>query len=174
MREMKIKIHEIGPEGLHLSLPFSEAWWKQAMASLQMDLAASGAGADVTVTELGSGYLVRGQIHGGAQVPCARCLEPAQIDLSMPILTTFTRGADEPEAIDDEDEDVDYSTFEGDEIDLGELFREQMLLAVPMTPLCREDCKGLCPQCGQDRNQGSCTCTQPTDPRWESLKGLKA
>jgi uncharacterized protein len=47
------------------------------------------------------------------------------------------------------------------------------VLAVPFAPLCREDCKGLCPQCGIDRNTGTCSCEPPIDPRLAALKGLK-
>ena len=72
------------------------------------------------------------------------------------------------------DDDVDFAPFEGDEIDLGELFREQILLAIPMTPLCREECKGLCPVCGADLNAGECSCERgEIDPRWSALADLK-
>ena len=58
-------------------------------------------------------------------------------------------------------------------IDLEPVFREQFVLAVPYAPLCTEDCKGLCPQCGIDRNTASCSCEPPIDPRLAPLKGLK-
>ena len=53
------------------------------------------------------------------------------------------------------------------------MLREQFVLAVPFAPLCREDCKGLCPQCGIDLNTGTCACEKPVDPRLAALKGLK-
>ena len=71
------------------------------------------------------------------------------------------------------EEDLDVFPFDGERIDLEPLFREQFVLAVPYAPLCREDCKGLCPQCGIDRNTGTCTCEKPIDPRLAALKGLK-
>jgi uncharacterized protein len=71
------------------------------------------------------------------------------------------------------DEDLDTFAFDGEKIDLEPVFREQFVLAVPFAPLCREDCKGLCPQCGIDRNSGTCSCEKPIDPRLAALKGLK-
>jgi len=69
--------------------------------------------------------------------------------------------------------DLDLFPFDGEKIDLEPLFREQFVLAIPYAPLCREDCKGLCPQCGIDRNTGTCSCEKPIDPRLAALKGLK-
>lgn len=72
-----------------------------------------------------------------------------------------------------QDEDLDTSYYRDDQIDLNELLREQFYLELPMKPLCREDCKGLCPQCGTNRNTGTCTCTTEwEDPRLAALKGL--
>jgi uncharacterized protein len=69
--------------------------------------------------------------------------------------------------------DLDVFPFDGEKVDLEPLFREQFVLAVPFAPLCREDCAGLCPQCGIDRNTGTCSCEKPIDPRLAALKGLK-
>ncbi len=63
--------------------------------------------------------------------------------------------------------------YQGEEVDLEPLLREQILLAVPFAPLCSESCRGLCPVCGIDRNTGTCTCEAvPPDPRWSALKNL--
>jgi len=70
-------------------------------------------------------------------------------------------------------EDLDLFAYDGEKIDLEPLLREQFVLAVPYAPLCSEDCKGLCPQCGIDRNTSSCNCEKPIDPRLAALKGLK-
>lgn len=71
------------------------------------------------------------------------------------------------------DEELDLYSYEGESIDLEPLLREQLILAVPFAPLCREECKGLCPQCGIDRNQERCTCTPPIDPRLAALRDIK-
>jgi uncharacterized protein len=65
------------------------------------------------------------------------------------------------------------SVFDGSAIDVDEIVKEQILLAVPTRMLCREDCKGICPECGADRNTGECNCvTNDIDPRWAALKKL--
>lgn len=62
----------------------------------------------------------------------------------------------------------------GDQIDLAPIVREYVLLELPEAPLCREDCAGICPQCGADRNQSPCACdTEVQDPRWSALEGLQ-
>jgi len=70
-------------------------------------------------------------------------------------------------------EDLDVFPYDGEKIDLEPLLREQFVLAIPFAPLCSEECKGLCPQCGIDRNSGTCNCEKPIDPRLAALKGLK-
>lgn len=89
-------------------------------------------------------------------------------------------GAEAPAAGDVElgmelaEDDLDLYGYEDEEVDLTPLFRDQVVLAVPFAPLCREDCKGLCPQCGADRNQETCDCKPPLDPRWAALQNIKS
>ena len=69
--------------------------------------------------------------------------------------------------------EMSVSVFDGDAIDVDEIVKEQVLLAVPTRMLCREDCKGICPECGTDRNTGDCNCVaNDIDPRWAALKNL--
>jgi uncharacterized protein len=70
-------------------------------------------------------------------------------------------------------DDLDVFPYTGDVIDLEPLVREQFVLSIPYAPLCKEDCRGLCPQCGIDRNVASCECAAPIDPRFAALQGLK-
>jgi len=170
---MLIKIHEIGPDGLSPSVPFEPAWVAGALAGMDVELFEGGA--NIRVEKVADNVFVRGTMHGEARVPCARCLVTASIDLSLPIHMTYARESEEvlDAEVEITDDDVDFSTYDGEEIDLGALFREQILLAIPMTPLCRPECKGLCSQCGKDLNEGPCTCARPTDPRFETLKGIK-
>ncbi len=73
-----------------------------------------------------------------------------------------------------EEDDLETSYYRDDQIDLNELMREQFYLALPMKPLCREDCKGLCAQCGTNLNTGTCDCAPVwEDPRLAALKALK-
>ena len=110
---------------------------------------------------------------------CSRCLEP----FTLPVNASFDLrylpqdAGSEPETEDEDggaggDDDVATTFYQDEEIDLGELLREQFYLVLPMKPLCHEACKGLCPQCGVNLNTDSCKCS----PRWEDprLSGLKA
>jgi uncharacterized protein len=72
-----------------------------------------------------------------------------------------------------EERDMSLSVFDGDAIDIDELVVEQLLLALPSRILCQEDCKGLCPVCGNNRNLKECSCeSAEVDPRWGALKEL--
>ena len=99
---------------------------------------------------------------------------PVDVPLELLFLPagTDTSAADTDEAEIGE-EDLGVSFYRDDEIDLGEVMREQFYLAVPMKPLCREDCRGLCPVCGINRNRETCSCqTDWVDPRLEPLRKL--
>jgi uncharacterized metal-binding protein YceD (DUF177 family) len=71
------------------------------------------------------------------------------------------------------EDDLDVFPYTGDVVDLEPLIREQFVLAIPFAPLCKEDCLGLCPQCGADKNVAPCSCEKPVDPRFAALQGLK-
>lgn len=123
------------------------------------------------------GVLVSGQLHTEVELTCSRCLESfsTAIDFTLeeefrPIVDIST-GAKLPK-VDGEDE---ATLIDGQHIvDLLEVMRQDVLLALPSSPLCRPDCAGLCPQCGQNLNEGFCTCEQPLgDPRWEALRTLR-
>jgi uncharacterized protein len=71
-------------------------------------------------------------------------------------------------------DDLGLTEYSGDEIDLGQMMREQFYLALPMKPLCRQDCQGLCPVCGKNRNRETCSCESTwVDPRFEVLRNFK-
>ena len=107
---------------------------------------------------------------------CGRCLEPFAFPLERAFdLRYFPEGisdtGSEPDEVELDDEDVALSFYRDDAIDLRELMREQFYLALPMKPLCRPSCQGMCPQCGANRNTETCDC----EIRWEDprLAGLK-
>lgn len=129
----------------------------------------------------GDSVFVRGPLRGWIEVACGRCVEPVRVAIDEDVTATFRPRQFVPEDVagsgDDEveltEDDLDLYPYEGDEIDLAPLLREQIILAVPYAPLCREDCKGLCPQCGVERNVISCQCEAPLDPRLASLRDIK-
>jgi DUF177 domain-containing protein len=116
-----------------------------------------------------------GRLAATLEVPCGRCLEPFKVPvdaaLDLMFLPAGTNAGDDDQINDD---DLGVSFYEGEIIDLGELMREQFYLAVPMKPLCRDECKGLCPICGINRNREVCSCqTDWVDPRLEPLRKLR-
>lgn len=120
-------------------------------------------------------FRIEGGVRTVLELPCSRCLEPyrlpvdASLDLRYLPVSERSSGDDAEVA----EEDVDVSFYQDDQIDLSELVREQCYLALPMKPLCREECRGLCPQCGVNRNTGTCDCEPGwEDPRLAPLKGL--
>jgi DUF177 domain-containing protein len=120
---------------------------------------------------------VNGDLSARVEAACARCLEPViqnvsrKFDLLYRPLGTDA-GPDERSVAAAESE---VSYYQGDGILLEDMVREQVLLAVPLKMLCREDCQGLCPQCGKNLNSGSCSCAEPVeDVRWAALKDIRS
>jgi uncharacterized protein len=119
---------------------------------------------------------VRGELRVQLAGECDRCLAAVPMSLQLPLSLLFlneknVEGDEEQELNDDE---VETSTFAGAGVDLVEVLREQVLLALPMHWLCREDCKGLCPVCGSNRNTQPCSCVLPVeDDRWSGLQALR-
>ena len=119
---------------------------------------------------------VVGEMSTRVEVACARCLEPVQRDVERTFdLLYRPLGTDAGRAeisVTKAEAEIGYYTGEG--VLLEDILREQLLLEVPIKVVCREDCKGLCLHCGQNRNQGSCDCVeQAVDPRWDALRGLR-
>lgn len=118
---------------------------------------------------------LRGRVRATIHVECSRCLEPLPVPVDGQFDLLYLPESAAPEGPEQElaDEDVDTAYYRDGIIDLAELVREQLYLALPMKPLCREDCRGLCPLCGTNLNTSTCDCA-PTwdDPRLAALKGL--
>ena len=120
---------------------------------------------------------VRGKIVTEVELLCDRCAAPSRAPLEVEFDTRFipqSKAAVETDNVRLLTEDLGLAAYEGDAVDLDELVREQILLALPSRTLCREDCKGLCQKCGADLNAGQCSCEQgETDPRWAALADFK-
>ena len=116
-----------------------------------------------------------GTVTTELELACSRCLDPFRLPVAAPFdlryLPLSAVSTDVEREVDDEDLETSY--YENDAIDLNELLREQFYLALPMKPLCQDDCRGLCPQCGTNLNTGSCDCAPVwEDPRLAPLKNL--
>ncbi len=119
---------------------------------------------------------LQGEISAAVELECTRCLTPIKDSLEIPFEVIFVTPENFTEAKEAQlnSSDLEISIFEGDRIDLSEVVREQILLAVPSQILCSEDCKGLCQKCGANRNLIDCNCEEKEiDPRWAKLKELK-
>ena len=122
-----------------------------------------------------------GRVKATLELECGRCLDPFTIQVDAPFDMLYLPVGTLPaaKAVDGEDEtaieedDLGVAYYKDDQIDLGELMREQFYLALPMKPLCRPDCRGLCSICGKNRNRELCACEPKwTDPRMAELKKL--
>jgi len=119
---------------------------------------------------------LRGHLSVELETACDRCLEPAKVPVDSDF-DLFYRPLEKVEThgeIHLEEGEIDISFYEGDGLALRDALREFVLLSIPMRTVCREDCLGLCPVCGENRNLKACGCTVETrDERWAGLKGLE-
>jgi uncharacterized protein len=119
---------------------------------------------------------VKGQLTTTVEADCDRCLTPARFELDAPFdlfyqPSSIVEGSDEI-AIDEGEAEIGF--YEGAGIELDEILQEQVVLMLPMHHLCSEDCKGICPVCGKNRNESDCHCAiKPADDRWSGLKQFK-
>ena len=124
----------------------------------------------------GNEVFVNGHVEARATVECDRCLQPVEAAVNADFALEYITGSEYESSGTAEltEAEMSVSVFDGDGIDVDEIVKEQIVLAVPTRMLCREDCKGICPECGTDRNTGDCNCaTSDIDPRWAALKNLK-
>jgi uncharacterized protein len=127
---------------------------------------------DLTARSVGEGVFVRGKVSGKVKMPCRRCLAETEHALDETVDFLFD------EIRSDEEEEMEGEVYplpeRGDELDLTDAVREQVLLRVPQYVLCREECRGLCPRCGADMNEAPCGCgPEEEDSPWGALKTIK-
>lgn len=151
------------------------------------------------LTKHGVRFALRGHLTTTLELACSRCLEPYAVPVDATLDLTFVPAPEAPKPAveaatperkkkaprhghDDVEldgteiaaDDIGLSEYSGEEIDLGQMMREQFYLALPMKPLCQPDCQGLCPVCGKNRNRETCSCESTwVDPRFEALRNLK-
>jgi uncharacterized protein len=128
-----------------------------------------------TVSRIERGHALEARVSWSGRLECSRCLAPYPFEAqeSFTIVLSPRRPALEGEVA-LERTDLDVSFYDDPTISVVPIAEERVQMAIPMKPLCREDCRGLCPRCGQDKNVGTCTCTlEETDPRWDALRTLR-
>lgn len=125
-------------------------------------------------------YRLVGSVRSALELDCSRCLDAFALPVEqtfdlryLPASTGVTATDEHEEEIEVSDDDVSITFYRDEHIDLIELLREQFYLALPMKPLCKRDCQGICPQCGANRNHTTCDCNpQWEDPRMAGLRTL--
>lgn len=143
---------------IDLSLPASDL-------GIEDDRITGDIGVDLSATSNIDGVVVEGTITMPWRASCRRCLTVVVGTASIEVDEVYQ---------DEVGDDVDTFPIEGDQIDLVPAVREALLIELPDDVLCREDCAGICPVCGTDRNQGSCDCdTTVRDERWAALADLE-
>lgn len=133
---------------------------------------------DVTVSIVKEyGYIrVKGKVQTSTELGCSRCLTSFPFDIVSNFIIYFTKsaGQSDEDEVELSEEDLLSATYDGDEIDLNNEIAEQVLLEIPYKPLCMENCLGLCPTCGVDKNRTSCDCIEnQTTLAFSPLRGFK-
>ena len=119
---------------------------------------------------------LKGKLETSLEVACARCLDPVVLAVKRNFDLLYrplgTDAGHEELSVTDAEAEIGY--YQGEGLLLEDTLREQVLLAVPLKTVCREDCKGLCPHCGKNLNREQCSCVVPAeDPRWAALKDIR-
>lgn len=175
---LKVRLNEISDRGLDLAFAPADPRYAAILAEIAGGDGATG-NATVRLEEWPERVDVRGQVTAHFPQQCCRCLEPFTLTIERDVNQVLMKtGTAAPEAVPDQEielslRDLDRSELVGEEIDLGEILREELVLAMPSKPLCRDACKGICAGCGAELNSEPCTCVAQTDPRWDVLKQLK-
>jgi uncharacterized protein len=158
-----VPIERITWEGLDIPVSLDADWftpWLKEQPGLDFSLTEPITGT-VHLERHDDSILVRGQLQGELIYTCSRCLDafngPLEATFALLLKAGRPQVSDQDVELSAEELDEDY--FLDDELDLNALLREQILLALPLKPLCREECLGLCCQCGANLNRGHCSCT---------------
>ncbi|PTL82433.1 DUF177 domain-containing protein [Vitiosangium sp. GDMCC 1.1324] len=189
---MLVKIEEIRDEGLQVKKEMNLELLGAALEGSGFQ-ATEALAFSVSLRKVSGGVLLEGRFTSRVVAECKRCLTESKLELPVSftinlVPESLVRGED----VLDEDEqeekdrgqgesggsfalnDADEEVFDGKVIDLEPIIREQVLLALPMNAVCREECRGLCAQCGQNLNEKQCGCeTKFVDPRFAALKNIK-
>ncbi len=176
-KTLQISIKSIPETGKDLSLDLGREWfdrWRKEDPGLEFSQGAIGG--MVSLAKHGHDILVRGHLKGWLGLACGRCLEPFEAPLTadFDLLLVPAPAAEAPEEEELSAAELDLDFYAGETVDLEAVIREQIILMVPLKPLCREDCRGLCPICGANLNRETCSCkAEKSDSPFAELAKLK-
>lgn len=169
-----INLDEVSEEGLGIRMSESPAFFHFDVEDVSWRGPVEWAG---DLQRFGLDVICRGMAKARVVQSCSRCLREVEIDLEAE--TTFTFVPESPQGLEEEEvevesEDPDFYLYQEGRLNLRDPVRDSLIMALPLQPVCREDCKGLCSNCGADLNEGACGCSQEDyDPRWEALTQLR-
>ena len=173
---MRIPIDTIGSDGLEIDEVVGVSWLEKALGSGAPFIPAKDGRLILRLLRADEIVHVSGRAEVELEARCSRCLTPTPIVLDTPInVALFPKGREPEPATDGEvnTDDLGVATYEDEEVDLAAVVHDEVFLELPMVPLCRESCAGLCPTCGHDLNTGPCGCRPKADDRWQALKRIK-
>ena len=175
-QEMKIHIPKITDDGLELTFFHNGIWFQNLLPEGEEELFALDR-VDVVchVQKIKESIYIRGSLDTTVTTCCSRCLEEAFVPINSRFEYTLTPRRNESyEEQELSSEDMNVEHYDGETIDLDPIIMEQIFLHIPMRVVCSEECAGLCPYCGINRNHGKCACNEKiTDMRLSVLKDLK-
>ncbi|MCA9755126.1 MAG: DUF177 domain-containing protein [Candidatus Eisenbacteria bacterium] len=128
------------------------------------------------IYRIGDRMEIRGPVRTKVRQTCGRCLEPvvSEVEAEVRVFAEPPDSRDPREREEVREDDLGIVYHDGQSVDLTDEVRQVLLVEVPWHPTCREDCRGLCPRCGANRNGDGCACTEdPVDPRWRALLDLR-
>jgi uncharacterized protein len=167
---MAMKINDIPPEGLTMEL-------KQKLDLFDTGTASTVFAASLVIRPTGAGaFHIKGRVQADPELECSRCLKAftyhvdTELDITLAPEKVLGMAAPEHE-LDRSELDVDF--YQGEELEPLDLVKEQVLITVPMVPLHRPDCKGLCPVCGTDLNETDCGCAKDSPGEFGAFSALK-
>jgi len=173
---LKINVSKIPEGGMILKFERNGEWFRENLAGTTPgDFELDRIGIDCTARRMRENVFIEGSVTAAVDMSCCRCLKMIRLPIGSSFKYTFTPP---PPGSKVETElnaaDLEFSYYEGDVIDLDMVIIEQIILQIPMKPLCAESCRGLCPHCGIDMNTASCNCrVEVLDERLAALKQLK-
>ena len=172
----QIRVDEIPAAGLTYQVDQSDGVFSKVIADALEGEKVLRCAVSLDVRKVEQRITIEGGLEANLELACARCTTSFALDVERPIQAVMlleTAPGDEEEDVELAAEQLDESYLDGDVIDVYELMREQVLLALPEKPLCSRSCKGLCPICGADLNDEVCECTDTAlDPRLAVLADL--
>jgi uncharacterized protein len=175
--EFPVPVASLDEAGKAYSFPIRAAWIRGVLEGEQASAAASDGVLDVRISKSGDNIVVHGTLKAELTAPCARCLESANVSVDQPIAVLYSPASSIPGGPSDEEHELtsaeaDILPYEGDTLVLDDLVRDELLLEIPMIPLCSEDCPGMSPP-PENAVQAGPTDEKPIDPRLAPLLRFK-